>query len=63
LKKIIPLVFTSLAVCGFIAVISRNTELLYSFIGHLARENGIDIPELSPSVITWDEACCIRLHI
>jgi hypothetical protein len=63
LKKIISLILTALAVCFFIASVSGNTELFDSFVGHLAGEDGIDIAELGPGVITGEEACSIRLYI
>lgn len=63
LEQIVPLIFTALAICGLIAVISRNTELFYSFLGHLARENGIDIPKLCPGLVTRDEPCIIWFSI
>ena len=54
---------TALAVCFFIASVSRNTKLLDSFVGHLAREDGIDIAELGPGVITGEKACSIGFSI
>ena len=54
---------TALAVCFFIASVSRNTKLLDSFVGHLAREDGIDIAELGPGVIAREEACSVGLYI
>lgn len=63
MKKIVPLILTALAVCFFIASVSRNTKLLDSFVGHLAREDGIDIAELGPGVIAREEACSVGLYI
>lgn len=59
LQKIITLVFAALAICSLIPYIFGKTELLLSFGGHSASQDGEYVPPLRGEVVAWCIACIL----
>jgi hypothetical protein len=57
IQKIVTLIFTSFAVCGFITNVFRNAKLLLSLVRHAAAQDGEDVPPLCVKVVAFNIAC------
>jgi hypothetical protein len=53
-EQIVTLILASFAICSLIPNVSCDSKPLFSFLGHLARQDREDVPPLCPHIITWD---------